>query len=230
MRRDVLLALATQSLLFMTSCGAGDQPPVTDPSASAPPGPTAVTRSDLLSLAKRWAPSPLTVTFAFSSTAAGSTDEGTVVLRRASPTSWRVDLETGGSVSILIRRQQTWFVCTGQGGAGTCSQSQTPERVPAPIPAPFMEYLTDPPSLPEAIGRRVPDGPLEGREEAIAAQPATCYAAPDEEGAWEWCLGADGTLLRVRAPGSFLLGAIRVAQSVSAGDLRPPYPATEIRP
>ncbi len=236
--RASLRRVAVAALLpLIAGCGRTDDGRRTDPRPGAPSPGGAVAADGLQRLTAfgdLWAPVPLKVAYGFSTGAGGSAATGTVLLSRRSETAWRIDLEVGGGASVLIRDGEASYVCTGSSEGGSCLRSETPERIPTPVPAPFLPFLTSPDTLREDIERRA-GTPVLSIVDPIAGEPATCFRTTGAAPAAEWCFTDDGILLRMLAEApeadeGFRLEATSLQRKVTDEDLAPPYPATEARP
>jgi len=188
-------------------------------------------QAELDQLAGDFANREAKVAYDYTSTAAGTTDQGSFTLYWKPPDAWRLDITSSSGDVILISSGGTTYLCSAEGGEGQCFESPTTSA----IPLPFLSYFTDPGSLSDLIDTSIAGVDIDRSEESIGGQDATCYAfsgtADGQTGSGQYCFSDDGMLLRLAtsAAGSeFTLEATSVDTTVADADLELPYDLLEI--
>lgn len=180
----------------------------------------------LQGLAVKAATKEVKAAYNFTTTSGGTTTQGTFTLY-SKPPDWRVDFTTSGVTATIISTGGKSYLCTAQGGAGTCLPSPTTASA-----LPFLTLFTDPTSLSSLIGANLSGANINRSSKTIAGQSADCFAvagaAAGAVGTGNVCFSSDGVLLSITANSAgtdINLEATSVAGTVSASDLTLPYPA-----
>ena len=188
--------------------------------------------SDLRDLAGKLANKEVKATYQLSGTSDGESLESSFTLYLKPPDTWRVDFSSEGTESIFISKAGTGYLCSAEGGEGTCLES--PVGSAAPIP--FLDLFTNPESFSSTVDAQLTGLDIERSSREIAGQDATCFSASGEvegeQGSVEYCFSDDGILLLVRGggedTGEFSIEATSIEGSVTDADFEPPYEVLDI--
>jgi outer membrane lipoprotein-sorting protein len=170
----------------------------------------------LAALESKAATKEVKAAYSYTSTAAGTTTNGSFTLY-SKPPDWRADFTSTDVTATIISTGGTSYLCTAQGGTGTCLPSPTTASA-----LPFLTLFTDPASLSAVIGSDVSHS-----TKTVAGQDADCYSGTAAGSQGEVCFSSDGVLLSLTSNSGgteFTLAATSVAGTVSASDLTLPYP------
>ncbi len=204
----------------------GDGAEPTDDGSSA----NGDSNSELRALAARMGDNEAKIAYTFTAEGGGADATGSFTLFWKPPDNWRLDIDMDGSVSTVIEKEGTTYICIDDGsGGGTCTAS------PVGIPLPFLTYFTDPDALTGLIGTEVDGIGFDRSDKEIAGQDATCYSASGtvegQSGSAEYCFSDEGLLLRLDGGGeggSFTLEATSVEGTVADADFELPYEILDI--
>ena len=242
------LSLALSVALLAAACGGGGEEEGKTPAAKESPtaegsptgqrtpaaGQTATSGGDtgkeLKELSADWGNITAKVTYDFTSTAGGQTTETRMTFYSRPPDS-RLEYKDGSQETIFLSTGGKSYICTAQGGQGTCLASPTGDSVPLP----FFGDFADPDAIDEAVGD-VLGVDIYRFQEEIAGEDAECFSASGSftvaQGKATWCFADDGLLLRSAfgggTSGEFSMEATEVSRKVSDSDFEPPYPVTEL--
>lgn len=180
--------------------------------------------SELSDLAAQFVSKPLKAAYTYSSSAGGQTS--TVTVYTNPPDSWRLDIGSDGSTSILIKNADGSFICDD--ASSSCIASPV-----AAIPLPFFGFLNDPGAFADTIAGSFTGAGVDKSDVTIAGQDGKCYSVNSSitgaEATTEYCFTVDGLLLRAKvsaAGAEFSIEATSIDTSVDPADLQPPYPVT----
>ncbi|MEX0786083.1 MAG: hypothetical protein WD939_05555 [Dehalococcoidia bacterium] len=247
-----LAAAALLLVLFLAACSSDDDSDDADtgdgqPTATEPTGddtgddgngdggngdePSGDLNDELRRFADEFGISEVKIAYNFSASGGGADEEGTMTLFWKPPDSWRLDFSSAESGDFtIISSAETSYICTSEDG-GQCIASPL-----GSVPIPFLSIFTEPDGLNDLIDTSLGDVDVERSDREIAGQDASCFSISGtiegESGEGEYCFRDDGVLLLLHgagdASGAFSLEATSVEDSVSDGDLEPPYEITEI--
>lgn len=235
-----IAALAAALPILAVACG-GDGEVAPDADAPSPEAQAETEGLDELGgLSSRWATTPAKIVYLQEVEGDGPGAESTVTLSWRPPDAWRMDVETDGGTTILLRVEGTSHLCSTGTGEATCLRVEGPDEAPTAGPAPLVGLIAEPEALAADIGRRTAEAEVDTSTDTIAGEEARCFRAEAEGveggGSAEWCFSQDGLLLRLVAgggapedgTGGYRLEATSVEREVPDADFEPPFPVTEI--
>jgi outer membrane lipoprotein-sorting protein len=193
--------------------------------------PSGDAQAELDQLAGEFANKEAKVGYNYTTTAAGTSEQGSFTLYWKPPDAWRLDISSSSGDVIMVSSGGKTYFCSQDAGTGQCIESPTAGA----IPLPFLNYFTDPSSLTSLIDSSIAGVSVDKSSETIGGQDAICYAfsgtASGEAGSGQYCFGSGGLLLRLKTSGGgsdFTLEATSVSGTVADADVQPPYDIIQI--
>lgn len=233
----VLLALCIAAITIGCTSGGGKKaattvvPSVVPTQTPGTPPDLGATAEELRSLAARYGTQEAKTTYDVSAGINSSPRTGTATLYWKPDAGWRLDFDLKDATGTLLKTADAAYVCTVTKATGSCRRAPAAENASVA----FLQVLTDPPALLQAVQDAFYLGKIERSQREIAGQQAACFSlqgtASDRAVSVDYCFAADGKLLSLKSSGlgangsgELKLDATQVGAAVTDADLQPPYP------